>query len=126
MTRQREDSADDSLDESDRKRRKLDDVKEDPAGVPASQKFEPRHERMWFHDGSVVIAAKQMSFKVHASIISEQSEVLRNLFLDAEIQDLERFDGCYVFYLEDYGRDLARLLLIVYNVESRYVTTFIQ
>jgi len=69
-----------------------------------------RHEHLWFLDGSVVLIAENVGFRVYAGILSCDSAVFRNL-LNAST---ERMNGCPVLRLPDAPKELAIFLAFLY------------
>ena len=84
---------------------------------PALQPFGPQHEKLWLRDGSVIIVAKELSFKVHASVLERHSSVFRELLEGTQLGEgrAEEAEGCRVLRVSDWGADLARLLEIMYD-----------
>lgn len=83
--------------------------------------FEPRSQDLWFHDGTVIVAATGMSFKVHAGVLERHSTVFRELLVVKPRQKVEKAEGCRVLRVEDDGRVLTELLLILYDGFTRCV-----
>lgn len=77
----------------------------------------PRHENLWFDDGSIVLAAHCMSFKVHQSVLGLHSSVFFELLDNLEPWEQRLDDGCPIVRVDDYGPDLAKLLLVLYGLD---------
>lgn len=92
----------------------LDDVAQPQ---PAPQPFGPQHEELWLRDGNFIVVAKEMSFKVHASVLERHSSVFRELLEGPQPGGgpAEVVEGCRVLRVLDWGADLARLLDIMYD-----------
>ncbi|GJF00093.1 hypothetical protein PsYK624_163720 [Phanerochaete sordida] len=105
----------------------------DPAEPDALETFEPRHPDLWWCDGNVVVAAKGMSFKVHASILARYSNVFREVLAEKDKNEgvdedggggegedrngepSEMFQGCRVLRVEDPGEELGALFQVLYD-----------
>ncbi|GJE89901.1 hypothetical protein PsYK624_060130 [Phanerochaete sordida] len=106
-------ATDDADDSAPNKRQKLEPQEEAPA-LPAVQS--ERDEALWFEDGSVVLAAGNKLFKVHAGVLRHHSTVFKELLSAPALAALqERLDGCPVLRTEDNGTSLAQLLRIIYD-----------
>ncbi|GJE89722.1 hypothetical protein PsYK624_058280 [Phanerochaete sordida] len=82
--------------------------------------LDPQHDILWFDDGNVVVAARGMSFKLHKSVLALHSTVFLELFDSLDTSESHLHGGCPVLCVNDYGPDLARLLLVVYGSDRRY------
>ncbi|EKM61830.1 uncharacterized protein PHACADRAFT_24962 [Phanerochaete carnosa HHB-10118-sp] len=104
-----------------KKRRKLEKLGENASTAFASQHameaFQPLHAELWWHDGNVIIAADQMSFKLHASVLERHSSVFSELLNDAQARHNppELFEGCRVLRVDDKGVHLAELFRVLYD-----------
>lgn len=108
------------------KRRKVEELDYDsahlisPTKLRARRQSHPhRHEKLWFSDGSVVLVADGMSFKLHAGILEHHSVVFKNILSHSRRASQEILDGCRVLYVTDDGFSLGELLLILYDGGSR-------
>ncbi|XP_006453777.1 hypothetical protein AGABI2DRAFT_60514 [Agaricus bisporus var. bisporus H97] len=76
-----------------------------------------QHPDFWFHDGSIVLCADKMLFRVHQTVLAKHSEVFEDLFSlsppAAEEDDI--VDGCRVVLLHDSKEDFIDLLNAIYN-----------
>lgn len=86
--------------------------------------FEPRSEDLWFRDGTVIVAAVGMSFKVHAGILERHSPVFQELLEVKARQQVEKAEGCHVLRVEDDGAVLEELFLILYDGGKRCVSWY--
>jgi hypothetical protein len=84
-----------------------------------------RHPNLWFTDGSVVLRAENILFRVHISQLSRRSLFFRDLFSLPQPQPEQdstpawsgydgTYDGCPVLLLHYSAEDLANLLLSLY------------
>lgn len=91
--------------------------------------FKPRYDRLWPEDGSVIIVAIGLSFKVRSSILRRHSSVFRELLGEpgatdrAETGRAKTFEGYRVLRFTDKGDALAEFLNILYDSGNRYVHT---
>lgn len=79
-----------------------------------------RHPDLWFSDGSVVLRAEDMLFRVHISQLVRRSLFFRDLFsLPQPAKDAVgldgTFDGCPLLVLHDSAEDLSNLLKALYD-----------
>ncbi|GJE89893.1 hypothetical protein PsYK624_060050 [Phanerochaete sordida] len=93
------------------KRRKVEPA-EDVENALRDESLGERSEEFWFEDGSIILAAQGMSFRVHKGVLALRSDVFKTLLDDPSLEQLE---GCPVLRVEDRGRDLRDLLHIMYN-----------
>lgn len=93
------------------KKRKVDDVNDKPPLLEC-------HERLYYDDGNVIIIACSTLFRVHQSILTSNSSVIKALI--ATVGDIE-IDGelgkatCPKIVLEDSKEDVERLLESLYD-----------
>ncbi|KAF8528632.1 hypothetical protein JB92DRAFT_2805187 [Gautieria morchelliformis] len=73
-----------------------------------------RSKQMWMDDGNMVLAAKDVVFRVHRSQLARQSVVFTDMFVSSP-RDAEWYDGVPVFRLEDSSEDVLQLLLALYD-----------
>lgn len=81
--------------------------------VPSAAPY--RRGEIWLDDGSVVLVAEGVAFRVHQSILSRNSEVFRDMFTVPQPSDVELSDGCPVVQLSDSERDLAYILKVLFD-----------
>lgn len=108
------------------KRPKLEESDSGPpeSRQPTQDAFGPRHDSLWLKDGSVIIAAVDLSFKVHSSVLGRHSSVFRELLDETGATgSAETFEGCRVLRVTDKGSTLADFLKILYDSGSRCVDT---
>lgn len=77
-----------------------------------------RHDDLWFEDGTVVLVAGHCGFRVHKSILSRKSEIMKDLFTLAQPLDGETFETCPVVRLTDEPELVAAFLDLLYNRPS--------
>ncbi|KZP19271.1 hypothetical protein FIBSPDRAFT_828397 [Athelia psychrophila] len=89
-----------------------------------------RHPELWFDDGSVVLVAEAMSFRVHRSILCKHSSVFSDIFGIPQPPDsgLETIEGCPVIRMHDSAHEFTQLLKACYDPsfypEGTNTTTF--
>ncbi|KAH9939431.1 hypothetical protein B0H21DRAFT_698433 [Amylocystis lapponica] len=82
-----------------------------------------RNEEIWFEDGSVVLVAADVGFRVHAGILSLHSTVFSELLHGPEMM-LEQLDGCPVLRVSDTTADLGVFLTFLYAGIEFVVSSF--
>lgn len=71
------------------------------------------HGSFWFDDGDVILVSGTTAFRVHASVLSRQSNILRDLL--TRNRDTEMMGGCAVVRLSDSVGDLTNLMSTFYE-----------
>ncbi|THH19822.1 hypothetical protein EW146_g1429 [Bondarzewia mesenterica] len=87
-----------------------------------------RHADLWFPDGSVVLHAENMLFRVHMSQLSRHSVIFRDMFSLPRPQTLpglsrdghavladDMYESCPVVKMHDSAEDIANLLTALYD-----------
>ncbi|KAF8531826.1 hypothetical protein JB92DRAFT_2690476, partial [Gautieria morchelliformis] len=75
-------------------------------------------KEMWMDDGNMVLAAKDVVFRVHRSQLARQSAVFHNM-CDSLPCNAERYEGVPVVHLGESPEDVLQLLRGIY--ENPYV-----
>lgn len=70
-----------------------------------------RCEQLWFHDGSIILQAGSMLFRVHQTILALQSPFFAQLFEVPQPPQVETYEGCPLVVLYDTEED-ARIFLL--------------
>jgi hypothetical protein len=82
-----------------------------------------KHADLWFCDGSVILQADSILFRVHKSQLSRRSVIFSDMFTlpqpavtttHATLAD-ESYEGCPIVKLHDSAEDVANLLLALYD-----------
>ena len=73
---------------------------------------------LWFTDGNIIIVAQSTPFRVHQSVISQQSVVFRNLCRLAAMGACEFLDNVPLVRTTDNWRDFSDLLKAIYNSQE--------
>jgi len=80
-----------------------------------------RDNDLWFEDGSVVIAAGDVGFRVYKGILSSKSPVFKDLFSLPQPPGQEMIDGCPVVRVQDSPKEMRRFLTIMCDGSSAWV-----
>ena len=81
----------------------------------------------WFEDGTAVLIAGGVGFRIYRGVLADRSPVFRNIFPRAQSPQRERGAGstsssCPEVYLSDSPEDLRELLQVLRPAaDSRYV-----
>lgn len=91
-----------------------------------------QHPEFWFTDGSIILVAQDMMFRVHKSFLSRHSVIFRDMFSlpqpslsslnssrpisqDVDVRRLEDTEGCSAVWLHDSAEDVSSLLYALYD-----------
>jgi hypothetical protein len=72
------------------------------------------HETFYLHDGDVEVLCEKTLFRVHTTILSFQSPVLRRIFARTSLDTAESPNGCPRILSSDTATDFATLLKTIY------------
>lgn len=72
----------------------------EPSGPPALDDM-IRDAEFWMEDGSVVLAAGRVAFRVYKGLLGAQSPIFKQLFADSKPSAEEMLEGCPVVALSD-------------------------
>ena len=78
-----------------------------------------RHEALYFDDGNIVLAAKDIAFRVYRGLLAAQSTVFADMFVAAESGARVQCDDCPMVELSDSPHDLAHLLSVLIPKEGQ-------
>ncbi|TCD70988.1 hypothetical protein EIP91_000486 [Steccherinum ochraceum] len=97
----------------------------------AANEIEVEHGKIWFEDGSTVLIAEGKGFKVYQGILSQHSEVFRDMFTLPQPPEAETCEGCPIVHMQDTAEDLLCFLTALHDSTSRYfdkdhILTFIE
>lgn len=77
-----------------------------------------RCDELWFEDGTVVIRAADMLFRVYKGVLSRQSSFFKTLFEVPQPPDAETYDGCPLVLLQgDSAEDVRDFLVAIHDVD---------
>ncbi|KDQ56623.1 hypothetical protein JAAARDRAFT_36100 [Jaapia argillacea MUCL 33604] len=74
-----------------------------------------RRSDIFYEDGSVVLQAESVLFRVHRSILASYSDVFRDMFSLPQPSTDEKIEGCSIVHLSDRAEDLKHLLKTLYD-----------
>ncbi|KZT07954.1 uncharacterized protein LAESUDRAFT_698022 [Laetiporus sulphureus 93-53] len=74
-----------------------------------------RDKEFWFIDGSIVLVASGVAFRVYKGLLAHHSDVFRDMFTVPLPEDEESIDGCPVVHLCDSSEDLRHLLRVIFH-----------
>ncbi|KDQ56538.1 hypothetical protein JAAARDRAFT_194538 [Jaapia argillacea MUCL 33604] len=75
----------------------------------------PSRSEVWYPDGNIVPLAQTTLFKVHKSILSDNSEILRDMFTLSQPTEESDIEGCPVVTLFDSALQVEHMLKALYN-----------
>jgi BTB/POZ domain len=91
--------------------------KEEEGGV-GDEDFPERCDLVWYEDGNVILQAERRQFRVHKSVLSKHSTVLRDMFRSPQPLPTPEnaLDGCQIFIMEgDFDYHWEELLRLLYD-----------
>ncbi|CAL1717276.1 unnamed protein product [Somion occarium] len=88
-----------------------------PSPAVASSSFLAtiRSPSFWLSDGNLIVITREVSFRVHTSVLSRNSEVFRDMLAIPQPDNAEQVEGCSVVQLSEDGCDFETLLLALYD-----------
>ena len=69
----------------------------------------------WLEDGNVVLVAEGTAFRVLRSILSNSSDVFRDMFTVPQPANTEKFSECPVVHLADPMEQVRDVLLLLFG-----------
>lgn len=79
-----------------------------------------RHESLWFEDGNVVLVAEdRVGLKLHKSVLSRHSALLKDMFSLPQLANSSSLDGCPVVHINDSISEMTSFLSVIYNCDTR-------
>ncbi|EKM55151.1 uncharacterized protein PHACADRAFT_255576 [Phanerochaete carnosa HHB-10118-sp] len=77
-----------------------------------------RCEDLWFEDGTIILQAENILFRVYTGILTRHSPFFKNLFTLPQPEDAEQHDGCPLVKLAgDNAQDAHDFLLALHDIE---------
>ena len=70
---------------------------------------------LWFNDGSIVLVAEHVAFKVHRGQLERHSDIFQDLFSVPQPDEQVLFGDCAWVELHDSPSDLLHLLRALYD-----------
>ncbi|TCD63697.1 hypothetical protein EIP91_005102 [Steccherinum ochraceum] len=101
-----------------RRRRDSDDAGSSP---PKRDELAYKRGSPWLEDGNIILVAEGTAFRVLQSILSNSSEVFRDMFSVPQPTDAEKLDGVPVVQMPDSKRDLSRVLNALFDGGNLYL-----
>ena len=83
-------------------------------GEDSGERMVTRHETFYLEDGNVEVVCEQTIFRVHSSIVSFSSPILRDM-LPSSTLNAPMPKGCPRVVLKDNAEDFAVLLKMIYT-----------
>ena len=77
--------------------------------------LQPKDERFWYADGSMVLVSSTCSFCAHRSILSKHSEVFKKLFSQLQRKRPMSPQHLPVIHLDDDDGDIRHILSALYD-----------
>ncbi len=74
-----------------------------------------KHPDLWWEDGNVILVAENSGFKVHRSVVSRRSSVLKDMFSLPAFGAQVTFEDIPIVHLSDDPEELAYFLDAMYN-----------
>jgi hypothetical protein len=81
--------------------------------------------KIWFADGNLVIQAESTQFRVHGSVLSMHSSVLKDCFAIPQPTEQESVEGCPLVHMPDYAADLECVFPILYGNAPQWVLSLL-
>ena len=75
-----------------------------------------RSARFWFDDGNVVVQAESTQFRVHRSVLSLHSQIMKDCFSCPQPADAPMVEDCPVVHLSDSADDIEKLCAFLYGL----------
>ena len=72
-----------------------------------------RDEEFWFEDGSIVLVATKVAFKVYKGLLASQSPIFADMLATGSPQADRLMEGCPIVRLTDSPEDLRHLLRVL-------------
>ena len=83
-----------------------------------------RDKDFWLVDGTIVLIARKVAFKVYMGLLAEQSLVFSDVFSSASPTSSELLDRVPVVHLSDSPEDLRHLLRVLLPNKQRWSVCF--
>ncbi|KJA26652.1 hypothetical protein HYPSUDRAFT_36368 [Hypholoma sublateritium FD-334 SS-4] len=89
--------------------------RETPVNDDAPREVE-RSTQFWFDDGNVVLQTQTMQFRVHRSLLSLHSPIMKDCFACPQPGDAPLLEGCPLVHLPDPTKDIENFCALLYGV----------
>ncbi|TFK22935.1 hypothetical protein FA15DRAFT_671032 [Coprinopsis marcescibilis] len=99
------------------KRRRTEEELEDNLQMTEAVNATPpvRSPEMWLDDGSVVLQAENVQFRVHRTILARNSGIFRDLFMVPQPKGEPSLEDCPIVLLPDSAEDVKHMLVSLYD-----------
>lgn len=77
-----------------------------------------RDSEFWFEDGSIILIAQNVGFRVYKRLLCEHSPFFRDLFNIPQPTDVPKIDGCPVIQTLDWAWQLRHLFRIIFPTQN--------
>ncbi|RPD55205.1 hypothetical protein L226DRAFT_493329 [Lentinus tigrinus ALCF2SS1-7] len=74
-----------------------------------------RDDEFWFEDGSVVLVASNVGFKVYKGLLTAHSPIFCDMFARSQPDDKEIYDGCPFVHVSDSSQSLKHFLRAMFH-----------
>ncbi|KAJ7238414.1 hypothetical protein C8J57DRAFT_1193709 [Mycena rebaudengoi] len=74
-----------------------------------------RVEKLWFRDGTLVLATDTLLFRVYSGLLAQESPIFDDMLRLPQPADEETIEGCPVVRLSDNGRDVEYFLKALFD-----------
>ncbi|TFK89934.1 hypothetical protein K466DRAFT_544304 [Polyporus arcularius HHB13444] len=78
-----------------------------------------RDGEFWFDDGSVVLIAGKVAFKIYRGLLAAQSPIFADMFATAGPSADQSLEGCPVVHLSDSAEDVRHFLMALLSKTQR-------
>ena len=76
----------------------------------------PTRSDIWYSDGSIVLQAENVQFKVHQTVLAKHSKVFADMLAVGDPDPAEQLvNGCPLVVIQDSAEDVRHMLSILYN-----------
>lgn len=81
-----------------------------------------RDEDMWFSDGTIILRAEHMIFRVYTGVLSKASSVFEDMLSADNMRQKEIIEGCPLVFMEDdTAADMRTFLQTLHASPARYL-----
>ncbi|KAK7062833.1 hypothetical protein VNI00_000328 [Paramarasmius palmivorus] len=88
---------------------------------PANMQAYERSTELWFEDGTLIVLAGRVSFRVYRGIVAQNSPIFEDMLSIPQPVDVELYEGCPVVELLDAPEDVLPFLKALHSVgDARY------
>ncbi|KII84003.1 hypothetical protein PLICRDRAFT_702259 [Plicaturopsis crispa FD-325 SS-3] len=74
-----------------------------------------KSSEIWYKDGSIVLQAENTRFRVHSTVLAQNSPIFEDMLNIGESRGEDRVEGCPLVVLHDSAQDLESLLRALYD-----------